>query len=244
MKIVLFSFFGIDIYSHGVFLTLAMIIGGWLLFRFGQKEKLNTKKFMQNYILAIIAGVAISRLAYFLFNINEYSSPFELAAVWQGGLISFAGFLAGAALYIVLLKKQGENLTDWLEITGVVFPLAIAIGRIGCALNGEFGVQTDSFLSYYGVMPIPILEIYLCLIIFAINLTVYQKYKTKNLPYFLIFLFIELYSFGRIFIDSFRLEKNLIIGVNPSQLASILTLILSVTIYLIYILRKRNYEIK
>ncbi len=243
MKIVLFSFLGFNIYSHGVFLTLSMIVSGWLIFRFAKREKLSTKKFLPNYLCALITGIVISRLAYYLVNIGEYRSFFELALIWQGGLISFAGFLAGAAVFLVLLKKQAENLEKWLDITGIVFPLSIAIGRIGCALNGEFGAPTDSFLSYYGVMPTPVLEIYLCLLIFALNITIYKKFSTKILPYFLIFLFVEFYLFGRIFIDSWRLEKNLIIGVNSSQLTSIIILLSLTVIYLRYILKKRNYEI-
>ena len=74
MKIVLFSVFGFNIYSHGVFLTFAMIIGGWILFRLVKKEKLETKNFLPNYLTSVVIGIAASRVLFYLINLKYYQN--------------------------------------------------------------------------------------------------------------------------------------------------------------------------
>src|SRR3989304_6507324 len=147
MKIVLFSVFGFNVYSHGVFLVLSAIIGGWLLFRLAEKEKLSTKNFLFNYLTSVVVGIAASRILFYLINLKYYLTFWQIVEIWQGGLISFAGFISGALAFFLLLKKQKEDFTPWLNLAGVVFPLAIAIGRIGCVLNGEFGIKTKSIFA-------------------------------------------------------------------------------------------------
>lgn len=231
MRIVLFSVFGFNVYSHGVFFTLAIVIAGWIFYRLAKKAGLETKNFLFNLILSVLVGVVASRILFYFINLKYYQSFWQLVEIWQGGMVSFAGFIAGGLVFILLLKQQKENLAPWLDIAGVAFPLAVAIGRIGCTLNGEFGVRTTSIFAVYGVMPITTFEIFLGAAIFALNFYLYQYQRSKLPKYFLFFNFIAIYSFVRIFIDVYRVDPVLVIGLNLSQIASLVIFLLTVLTY-------------
>ena len=235
MRIVLFSIFGFNVYSHGVFMVLGMVIGGWLLYRLAKKEGLLVQHFLIDYTTSLIIGILFSRICFYLLNLQSYNSLWEITQIWEGGLISFAGFILGTLTFLFLLLKRKQRISPWLNLSGIIFPLAIAIGRIGCALNGEFGIKTKSILAIYGYMPVTILEIYLGIVIFIFNFYLYQRYKDKLLPNILFLNFITLYSLGRVIIDNWRIDTKLIIGINLSQLVSLIIFIISLITYLLYL---------
>lgn len=231
MKIVLFSIFGFNVYSHGVFFTLAMLIAGWIFYRLAKKAGLETKNFLFNFVLSVLVGVVASRILFYFINLKYYQSFWQIVEIWQGGMVSFAGFIAGGLIFILMLRQQKEKLAPWLDIAGVTFPLAIAIGRIGCTLNGEFGIRTTSIFAVYGLMPVSTFEIFLGAAIFALNFYLYQHLRSRLPKYFLFFNFIAIYSFVRIFIDAYRIDPTLVIGLNLSQIASLIIFISTLLIY-------------
>lgn len=239
MRIVLFSVFGYNIYSHGVFLVLAMAIAGYFYFRLALKEKLETDKFLLNYIISIIVGVVASRILFYFLNLKYYANFYQIVEIWQGGLVSFGGFILGAITFFLLLKNQKQNIVKWLNLAGIAFPLGIAIGRIGCVLAGEVGKRYFGSFAYYYHFPVTAFEIYLCLAIFAINFALYLYARKYLIDYFLFFSFISLYSFFRIFIDSYRIDSNLAIGINLSQLTSFLIFIMAFFAFGIYYMRRK-----
>jgi len=232
MRIVLFSLFGYEIYSHGVFLVLGIVVAGFIMYRLMSKEKLDTTKFVSNIIISVILGIIASRIVFYFMNLYLYDSLYQMLEIWQGGLVSFAGFLFGAIVFVVLLKKQKNEIEPVINLAGVAFPLGIAIGRIGCALNGEVGVKAKSVLAYYGFMPVTAFEIFICSGIFAINFLIYLKFRGKLSKYFLFFLFITLYSFSRIIIDAWRIDPKVFLGLNYSQITSILIFATTLFLYL------------
>ena len=240
MRIVLFSVFGFNVYSHGVFLVLAMAVGGWLLYRLAQKEGLSTKYFLSYYLISLIAGVLASRIIFYLINLKYYQSFYQIVEIWQGGLVSFAGFIAGTLTFLLLLRRQKVRISPWLDLSGVVFPLAIAIGRIGCVLNGEFGIRTTSIFAVYGYMPVTVFEIYLCGAIFILNFYLYLNFRQRLPKYFLFFSFVALYSFFRIFIDSWRIDLPLAIGINLSQLTSLSIFVITIITYGAYLYKGKR----
>jgi phosphatidylglycerol:prolipoprotein diacylglycerol transferase len=239
MRIVLFSVFGFNVYSHGVFLMLAMVIGGVLLFRLASKESMKVNNFLSNYIVSILTGIIVSRVLYYLMNLSSYQNIYQIAEVWQGGLVSFAGFIAGGLTFLILVRAQKQTISSWLDLAGIAFPLAIAIGRIGCVLAGEVGKRSHSQLAFYGYVPVTAMEIYLGILIFIINFSFYlffRKYLTK---YLLFFNFVALYSFARVFIDAYRADKSLIIGVNLSQITSLVILLIAIFAFGLYYYQRK-----
>jgi len=239
MRIVLFSVFGYNVYSHGVFLVLGMAIAAFLLYRLAEKEKLPVNKFLFNIITSVIVGVIASRILFYFINLKYYTNLYQLVEIWQGGLVSFGGFIIGGFTFLFLLRQQKEKIASWLDLAGIAFPLGIAVGRIGCVLAGEVGKRYYGPLAYYYHYPVTAVEIYLCLAIFAINLLLYSYAKKYLTDYVLFFSFVTLYSFFRIFIDAYRTDANLIIGINLSQLTSLIIFVIAFFSFGIYFVRRK-----
>jgi phosphatidylglycerol---prolipoprotein diacylglyceryl transferase len=226
MRIVLFSLYGYEVYSHGVFLVLGLVIAGLLMYRLLKKEGLATKNFLSNYLLSVISGIIASRAVFYFMNLYLYDSLYQMLEIWQGGLVSFAGFIVGALVFVVLLKKQKSEIEPVINLTGIAFPLGIAIGRIGCALNGEVGIKTKSIFAYYGFTPVTAFEIFICSGIFIINFLIYLKFRDKLSKYFLFFTFVLMYSMSRIIIDSWRIDSKVFLNLNYSQITSLLIFVI------------------
>jgi len=242
MRIILFSIFGYNFYSHGVFLTLSIVIPSYLLYLYAKKEGLTTKFFLSNIIISTLVGVFAARVLFYFLNLKFYTSFYQIIEIWQGGLVSFGGFILGGLTFVYLLTKQKEKIAKWIDLAGIFFPLGIAIGRIGCVLSGETGIKYYGAIAYQNHFPVTALEIYLCLAIFIVNFSLYLRAKKYLINYFLFFSFVALYCFFRIFIDKYRADDLLIIGINTSQLTSFLIFLFSSLFFSLYYLRhtKKN----
>ncbi|MCX6812677.1 MAG: prolipoprotein diacylglyceryl transferase [Candidatus Berkelbacteria bacterium] len=239
MRIILFSIFGLNIYSHGVFLTLAMIIGGWIYFRLLKKSHQETKYFIFDYILSLLVGIIVARIFYYLLNLTHYQTLTQVTEIWQGGIISLPGFIAGGLTFFAMLKIRKFSISVWLDLAGIAFPLAVAIGRIGCVLSGEFGVRTTSIFALYGHMPTTVFEIFLGLTIFAINFYLYLKKSDKLPTYTLFAIFVGLYSFGRILIDAYSIDSNRLGAINLSQMTSTIVFVVVIFSYSFHLIHKK-----
>lgn len=94
--------------------------------------------------IAIFSGLVGARIYYVLLNWSYYSNnPYDIIAVWKGGLAIHGGIIGGIIglfIYSKIKKYEFLNITDL-----VVGPLILAqaIGRIGNLANGEVhGVPT------------------------------------------------------------------------------------------------------
>lgn len=87
-------------------------------------------------VLGVILG---GRLGYVLFYkpLDYLAKPWEVLAVWQGGM-SFHGGLIGVLLAMVWFAKTRQR--PWLQVMDFVapcVPTGLAAGRIGNFINGE-----------------------------------------------------------------------------------------------------------
>lgn len=139
-KLLTFSIFGkpITLYSYGLFISLALILGILVFYKLAEKKKLNTSSIFDNIFLVVLAGLAGARIGYVLLHLNYYQSqPLDTLKIWQGGLTYFGAFFGGL-LYILfwLIKEEKENLWKWFDAAVPALVLGNAIGKIGCFLNG------------------------------------------------------------------------------------------------------------
>lgn len=104
-------------------------------------------------MLGVILG---GRLGQVLFYEPGYyfSHPFEIIAVWKGGMSFHGGFLGVVIALGLWAKKQNLN---WLAVTDFVaplVPLGLAAGRVGNFINGElWGRVADANQPWAMVFP-------------------------------------------------------------------------------------------
>ena len=131
----------IRIYGYGLMLVLgflvAIALASWRARRAGE----NPDAVTYCGILALIGGIAGSRLAYVAqhWQTQFADEPNPLAAILNissGGLIYYGGVLGAMILVIGYLAIKRLPIRRYLDILGVSLMIGLAFGRTGCLLNG------------------------------------------------------------------------------------------------------------
>lgn len=98
----------------------------------------------------VLVGFLGARLGYVSTHLDRFfdgpggNAPWQVFAIWEGGLAFFGGILAGALTAAVLLRRLGMPVLPWFDAVAVAVPVAQAIGRLGNWFNQElFGTPTD-----------------------------------------------------------------------------------------------------
>jgi phosphatidylglycerol:prolipoprotein diacylglycerol transferase len=146
---VLIAFGPLQIRWYGVMYLLGFIFS-YFFVRYQltrQKALLLTKEQLLDLYFYLILGLIIgARLGYILFyNLKEYlEQPWELVAVWHGGM-SFHGGMVGVLLAGWLFcRKNKISLLSLADLIVVTVPLGLGLGRLANFINGElFGRITD-----------------------------------------------------------------------------------------------------
>ena len=209
----------LQIRYYGLLYALGFVIAYFLIYYLAKRKALPiTQDDVADLILYLLVGVvAGSRIIYVIFyNFLYYiKNPFEIIAVWHGGL-SFHGGMIGAVIAVYLFcRKKKIDFYDIADIAVIPVALALALGRIGNFINAElYGrISSVSWCADYSknqyVMDIPggcrhpsqIYESLKNFFIFAVLWLV----KDKKLPKGLMFwTFVTLYGLLRTLMEFFR----------------------------------------
>lgn len=137
-------FFHTSIYGYGVMMVLAFLATQWLASKLATLRGLDGEIFVNVALIALVVGVIGSRASSVLENLSYYTNPrlsawdnfLNMINIRSGGLTYYGGvILAGPAVIgYVLWKKVPVRLA--IDICAPCLTLGLAIGRIGCFLNG------------------------------------------------------------------------------------------------------------
>ncbi len=126
---------------YGLMYVLGFL-ASYLLVRYQIKKKdLDfSKSEVENLYFYLILGLMVgARLGYVLFyDLKAYlADPFEILAIWHGGM-SFHGGLIGVLLVgILFCWKNGKSFWKISDLVIVTAPIGLGLGRIGNFINGE-----------------------------------------------------------------------------------------------------------
>jgi phosphatidylglycerol---prolipoprotein diacylglyceryl transferase len=131
------------IHWYGVMYLLAFLLA-WKLIPFLAKKKhiSFSQDDVSNILFAGILGVLIGgRFGYIIFYGAEYygKHPWEMFAVWKGGMSSHGGFIGVAITMLIVFNNLKGRVTIWQLGDLIVVPVAIglALGRVGNFINLE-----------------------------------------------------------------------------------------------------------
>jgi phosphatidylglycerol:prolipoprotein diacylglycerol transferase len=133
---------GLPIRGYGVMLLLAIVSGVGLSVHRARQRGIDPELILSLAMWLVVSGIIGGRLFYVIEYWEKYRSGSlvetlrEIATVTKGGLVVYGALLAGGAalvLFVYRHKLPGLMLAD-LIVPGVV--LGMAIGRVGCFLNG------------------------------------------------------------------------------------------------------------
>ncbi len=142
---VLFKIGPLSVYSFGLMLALGFIVGSALFVSEFKRRKLNPDYANTITLIALVAGIAGSKLLYLIEHWGDFLADPIGMALNPGGLTYYGGFLlATFFIYLYIRKKQ----LHFFTVADAIAPslmIAYGIARIGCHLagDGDYGFPTS-----------------------------------------------------------------------------------------------------
>ncbi len=132
----LFKIGPITIYSYGVMLALAFVVGIYLARDRAIKAGIDSKVIMDLSVYVLLSSIVGARLLYILTNLDEYREhPLE-AIFSRTGFVFYGGLIFAIIVGLWYLKRQKLPVWQIADVVAPSIPIGQAIGRIGCFLNG------------------------------------------------------------------------------------------------------------
>lgn len=88
--------------------------------------------------------------AWYTENKGQFLQAFEIFKIWQGGLTFYGGAISGVLMSILFTRWRKIPLREFWDFCAPFLALGLAIGRVGCFLNGCCqGAYTDFWGVYF-----------------------------------------------------------------------------------------------
>lgn len=232
MRPVLFHIGSLPIRSYGLLIAVAFLLGIWLGRRRAARRGLDPDLIIDLSVVVILVAIAGARLAYVAVRWDYYfHDPLAILRIWEGGLAQYGGMIAGTLVGLWFFRKRGVDIWEGADILAPSLALGVAIGRIGCFLNGccfgkacdlPWGVvfSRDSIagMQFPGVHlhPTELYESLMAFIVFLVLLAVDRRRPFRGL---LFWLFVTLLSAYRFLVDPIRHYESESIAVRLGGLA-------------------------
>ncbi|HHE46505.1 MAG TPA: prolipoprotein diacylglyceryl transferase [Bacteroidetes bacterium] len=148
----IFQFGPIRLASYGLMVFLAFAFGVWLGMKRARKAGIDPGKVMDLTMWILVSSLVGARLAYVLFHLDEFQgrwldviSPFQSdGTIGIAGLVILGGVILAVPVSYWYLKRHNIPFLKMADVMAPSLAFGIAIGRIGCFLNGCcFGLPTD-----------------------------------------------------------------------------------------------------
>lgn len=133
---------GIPVQGYGVMMLLAVLLSGGLAMKRAKQFGFRPENVFEICFWLVIPGLIGARLFYVVEYWNEIYSPNFLQLVWnilnfpEGGLVVYGSFFGGLAGGLYYLWSRHLSVLRMLDLLAPSMVLGLALGRIGCFLNG------------------------------------------------------------------------------------------------------------
>ncbi|HAW50153.1 TPA: prolipoprotein diacylglyceryl transferase [bacterium] len=218
----------ITLYTYGLFLAIAFILGIYIAEKRAKEFGFEKRLILNTAFIIFIFGLIGARLILVLSNISAYSrEPLDIL-IGRSGFTLHGGILFAIIASLIYLKRKNISFLKVADCLTPSIAIGISIGRIGCLFEGcchgkptslpwgiVFPKKNYSFLEF-GNIPIHPTQIYeslACLILFFILLKIKPK---KDGDIF--FLFFIIYSVVRFFIEFYRDQPIFFLGLTQPQI--------------------------
>jgi len=138
-------FVELTVKSYGLMMVIAFLAAISLIRRLSRDITPNPQLITNAGLYSLIGGVVGARLFYVVHYFDQFQGRlFSVFAIWQGGLELLGGIILAIAVIFFYLWYHKLPIRRYLDILAVGLMLALALGRIGCFLNGCcFGKPTE-----------------------------------------------------------------------------------------------------
>jgi phosphatidylglycerol:prolipoprotein diacylglycerol transferase len=217
-----------ELRSYGVIVLLSFLAGLWLAKKEAARKGLDPALLVDFSVYAFIGGIIGARMYFIAFSDPGYflSKPWEILAVWHGG-IGVIGSLAGGFLAAVwFCRKKQIPLLKFADILAPAVPLGQTVGQFACLANGDsYGRPTDLpwAITYtdprsFAPLNVPLhpIEIYEMAAYFLVFLVVWTTRKRFKADGSSLLVYLAAYGVARFAVEFFRGSPAVIAGGVPA----------------------------
>ncbi|MGB2781251.1 MAG: prolipoprotein diacylglyceryl transferase [Phycisphaerae bacterium] len=126
----------VTLYAYGAMICLGFLAAIWVAAWRARTERQNPEVIYNAGLLSFLGGLFGGRLFYIVQYHTQFFSVWDLLKIWEGGLVYYGGLLLAAAAVIGYLRLARRPVLYWLDILAPSLALGLAMGRMGCFLNG------------------------------------------------------------------------------------------------------------
>ncbi len=228
-----------EIRYYGVIYVLGFVIAYFLIYYLAKEKKLElSKDDVADLIFYLIIGTVVGARLFevLVYNLPYYlANPFEIIAVWHGGLSFHGGLIGAMVAAVIYCKKKKVGFYDIADIAVIPLAFGLFLGRIGNFINGELvGRIADvpwcvKFKNYSGCRhPSQLYESFKNLVIFSVLWFIKDKKLKKGLMFW---SFVLMYSVFRFFVEFFRAPDSqigFILGLTMGQWLNVIMFVVGV----------------
>lgn len=239
MRRILFHLGSLPVYSYGVMLGIAFLIGVIYAAKRAPKYGVSQETVVEVSIFALLGAIFGSRITYVTLNWELYKNNFwHIFNLREGGLTFLGGLIGGLVLILPYIYFKKQSLLKLFDIFSPPLALGYAIARIGCFLNGCCYGRVCSFSFFPLGVHFPNLsgfryptQIYSSLYSLIILFILLYFERKKQFEGELFFDYLWLYGIARFMIEYLRDEPFAIAGLlTKAQLASIFTIVIGLSL--------------
>jgi phosphatidylglycerol---prolipoprotein diacylglyceryl transferase len=141
----LFKIGPFTVYSYGLMLGIAFIVGSYILSEEMKRKNLPANLATEVTLLAIVFGIIGGKLFHLIENWRDFLNDPIGMAFNPGGLTFYGGLILAIIAIWLYLKAKKVSFLYVADAAAPPLALAYGIGRIGCHLagDGDYGIPTN-----------------------------------------------------------------------------------------------------
>jgi phosphatidylglycerol:prolipoprotein diacylglycerol transferase len=145
------------IFGYGLMMVLAFLACQWLASYLAKRKGYNPEIFINATLIALVFGVIGCRMSSVLENLSLYTRPdlsiwqnfYNMINIRSGGLTFYGGLILAAPIVLGYFVYKKVPARAAIDICAPCIALGLAIGRIGCLLNGCcYGADASATLPW------------------------------------------------------------------------------------------------
>ncbi len=214
---------------YGLCIALGIIVATWLTGRELERKGYDGTLALDSLFFIVLPGFIGARAYHVVTDYDLYADdPFPgVFAVWNGGLGIYGGVIGGFIGLLIFARLRGISPLAFADATAPGLVLAQAIGRWGNYFNQElFGRPSDlpwairidpenrpvEFADAQSFHPTFLYECIWNVLVCLVLLWVARRFAERLKDGDIFLLYVSLYSVGRFFVETLRVDPAFIIG--------------------------------
>lgn len=224
----------LTIYTFGVFVALALLLGTYVFWRFTRHEGISVDRLFDGVLVTILGAIVGGRLGYVLLHFNEFfPHVYRVFSFFgYGGFLYYTALLGGILSLVWYCRNNRLPVARILDRAAIAASFSHMVGLLGAFLSGAtYGAITTlpwgvSMIGLPGKRhPVQIIEALVEFIIFLFLVSRMRKMVQHGM---IAIYYLFAYSTSRLVIEFLRGDSVYWFGVKAGWFLSLFALLITV----------------